>query len=158
MKKIALLSVVLASATAFAQPVDQQALAACTLIKKDFKRLVCFDKVMANQPINIEQTITQNAPPELSDEERFGMSKKLLKEKTDYSEAQQINASVIEVKKSPLGTRLFKLDNGQSWKQLDSGAFYAKKGDDIQIERGTLGSFIMTKAGSNRSIRVKRVD
>ncbi|MBD1583293.1 hypothetical protein [Pseudoalteromonas sp. S16_S37] len=70
----------------------------------------------------------------------------------------QFNAFVIEVKKSPLGTRLFKIDNGQSWKQLGNGAFYAKKGDRIEIKRGALDSFFMTKYGSNRSIRVKRVD
>ncbi|CAH9065774.1 hypothetical protein PSECIP111951_03436 [Pseudoalteromonas holothuriae] len=164
MKKLALLGVLFASTYGLAEPINEQALSACTLIEKDFQRLVCFDKVMANQPIDIEQTVASHTSKKttlkqtLSNEQKFGMSKKLLKEKTDFSEAQQISATIIEVKKSPTGSRLFKLDIGQSWKQLGTNSFYAKKGDKIEIERGTLDSFLMKKVGSNRSIRVKRVD
>jgi hypothetical protein len=165
MKTVALFSLLLASSSALAQSVNLQALEACTLIEKDFNRLLCFDKVMANQPISAsefvapKQTATQpTSQPALSQEDKFGMSARLIEKKTEQTQMDEIQAVVTQVEKSPLGSRKFTLDNNQKWNQIGSDTFYAKEGDKVEIRRGTLGSFLMKKVGSNRSIRVKRVD
>ena len=167
MKKIALLSLFAISGSISAQQINTQALEVCTLVDNDFKRLMCFDKVMANQPIDIKSIPKQNikAPAtdaknvsDLTDEEQFGMTKKLLSQKTSFKEIENISSVVLKVETSSHGVRTFQLDNGQTWKQVGTDSFRAKGSDKVEIIRASLGSFLMKKAGTNRSIRVKRVN
>lgn len=53
---------------------------------------------------------------------------------------------------------LITLDNGQVWKQVDSSSLRLRVGDAVEIERASLGSFMLKKQGSKRSMRVSRED
>lgn len=56
------------------------------------------------------------------------------------------------------GGTLFKLDNGQVWKQSQSGrVYYVKDRPKITIKRGAFGSYRLAVEGLNRTVRVKRV-
>lgn len=56
------------------------------------------------------------------------------------------------------GRTLFKLENGQVWRQSEPGRFRAQIDRPlITIERGAFNSYRLKVDGMNRSIRVKRV-
>ena len=57
------------------------------------------------------------------------------------------------------GHTIFKLDNGQEWKQAESGAYDAGKFQDpvVRIKPMLLGSWLMYVEGCGCSVRVQRV-
>jgi hypothetical protein len=57
------------------------------------------------------------------------------------------------------GHTVFKLDNGQEWKQAESGAYDAGKFQDpvVRIKPMLLGSWLMYVEGCGCSVRVNRV-
>jgi hypothetical protein len=57
------------------------------------------------------------------------------------------------------GHTVFKLDNGQEWKQAESGAYDAGKFEDpvVRIKPMLLGSWLMYVEGCGCSVRVNRV-
>jgi hypothetical protein len=56
------------------------------------------------------------------------------------------------------GNTLFRLENGQVWKQAQSGRIAQRQSRPlVTIERTTLGTYRMTVEGSSESIRVERV-
>lgn len=57
------------------------------------------------------------------------------------------------------GHTVFKLDNGQEWKQAESGAYDAGKFEDpvVRIKPMLLGSWLMYVEGCGCSVRVSRV-
>jgi hypothetical protein len=57
--------------------------------------------------------------------------------------------------------RLFTLDNGQRWRQLETDDYFpAVAGDTVRIEPGALGSYRLTRVaeGWNKWLRVRRID
>ncbi|WP_440054733.1 hypothetical protein ACSLBF_00710 [Pseudoalteromonas sp. T1lg65] len=170
MKKIIVATVTVGfSVFSHAQSVNVQALEVCTLIDNDFKRLHCFDKVMANQPIshsdlkqvpaNSSQQAQHHTAP-TSAVQRNDTTKDFgLENRSDKTEAlDSLVATISMLKDNGRGTHTFTLDNGQIWKQIGSDRFPASKGDKVEINRASFGSFLMNKVGANRSIRVKRVN
>lgn len=57
------------------------------------------------------------------------------------------------------GHTIFKLDNGQEWKQAESGAYDAGKFQDpvVRIKPMLLGSWLMYVEGCGCSVRVQRI-
>jgi hypothetical protein len=57
------------------------------------------------------------------------------------------------------GHTVFKLDNGQEWKQAESGAYDAGKFEDpvVRIKPMLLGSWLMYVDGCGCSVRVQRI-
>jgi hypothetical protein len=57
------------------------------------------------------------------------------------------------------GKTVFKLDNGQEWKQAESGMYDAGKFEDpvVRIKPMLLGSWLMYVEGCGCSVRVQRV-
>jgi hypothetical protein len=80
------------------------------------------------------------------------MERKIAEEKA----ADKIYAQVSSITKDHYGKLSVELDNGQSWKQIDSSKLRLKVGERLYIERGVLGSFFMSKDDVNRRVRVKR--
>ncbi|TMP34817.1 hypothetical protein [Pseudoalteromonas rubra] len=139
-----------------AQALNEQALKACTLVENDFKRLMCFDQVMANETPQIDNQAHREsvkAATPAKTEDQFGLEHISVIDENNTS----LTAQITKVKKSPLGKVTVTLNNGQTWKQVDSDSFRAKSGDEVVISRGTLNSFLMKKVGTNRAIRVKRL-
>ncbi|MCG7536042.1 hypothetical protein [Pseudoalteromonas sp. OOF1S-7] len=120
----------------------------CSQQQNDAQRLSCYDTLAADYASKQHRTRSQ-AP--ISPPESFGLEHK-------KEQDQVISATVSEVSKSANGQRRFTLDNQQRWQQIGTHAFFAKKGDTVIIRRGSFNSFIMLKEGSNRSVKVRRVD
>ncbi|WP_462153603.1 hypothetical protein [Pseudoalteromonas piscicida] len=166
MKKTMILFALGFSSLCAAEPINTQALQACTLIENDFKRLMCYDNVIANKPIT--ETHSSKAPMnkdkintarnekkvELK-EDGFGLEHKV---KAASEEIEEITAKLVKTTTQGRDKMVFTLDNGQVWRQVSSETFFANEGDTLIIERASFGSFLMKKAGSNRTTRVKRVN
>ncbi|MEJ6474256.1 hypothetical protein [Pseudoalteromonas piscicida] len=164
MKKTMMLFALGFSSLCAAETINTQALQACTLIENDFKRLMCYDNVIANKPITEQRgTLThthgnsrQTQVPVLeSKEDGFGLENQI---KVASEEIDEIRAKVTKVSTQGRGKMVFTLDNGQIWKQLSPETFSAEEGDTLTIERASFGSFLMKKEGLHRTTRVKRVN
>ena len=95
-------------------------------------------------------------------EELFGISanetEKLVEEAIGIESIDAIEARVTEVHRNPAGKMVIALENQQRWIQLDSKDLNLAPGEEVHIRRGAMNSFLMTKSGGGRSIRVKRTD
>jgi hypothetical protein len=167
--------------TGFAQAQNvNEALTDCSKELDSLKRLVCYDrlaagipspplkralpeetktiapelkaKIVAKAPIPVmpvtpaTQKTAEQAKIATSD---FGMDHKVKQDK--------IYATLTAVTKTPLKKLLLTLDNGQRWKQTDSGSLRLKVGEQVYVERGALSSFFVSKEGVNKRLRVKRI-
>jgi len=122
-------------------------LRACTQEHDDGKRLACFDREMsALPPPDREQKEVRASPPE------FG-----LVEKTSPAIPRNETDRLAAVTQRPNGAAVFLLENGQSWKATDQEYLPVRVGDSVTVRAGALGSFWLSAAGSNRTVRVTRV-
>nr|WP_010131427.1 hypothetical protein [Microbulbifer agarilyticus] len=133
-----LFAMTLLSLPATAATVEEE-LKQCTEFSDDAKRLACYDKLAGNLQAHVEQ--------------RFGQE-----EKRAIAEAPESITAIIEsAQKGAYGKYTFTLDNGQVWRQTDSGRTIWRGGEQVTVERGALGSFFMRKADGGRALRVKRI-
>ncbi len=119
----------------------------CRGITNDSERLACYD----NYALTLDK---QTAPPSVEQQTAaFGLPKQ-----SPAENLQDISSQISRIEKTTHGARIFYLQNEQVWRQVGSSSQpRLNTGDSIMIERGALGSFIMKKQGSNRSLRIKRI-
>jgi len=98
----------------------------------------------------------------ISQEELFGQDSKevqrTVEEATGSEGIDSLNAQITRLQQSGYDKVLITLDNGQVWQQVDASSLRLKVGDDVMIERAALGSFMLKKKGSKRTMRVSRRD
>ena len=112
----------------------------CSQLSDDQKRLGCYDKLAGN--------LQQHA------EKQFGQEQQQAVEEAPDS----ITATITEATKGAHGKYTFTLDNGQVWRQAESSrSAIWRGGEQVVVERGALGSFLMRKTTGGRSLRVKRL-
>jgi len=157
--------------TVHANEVNLQALQACTFIENDFNRLLCYDNTMAGKSLTKPETTKTLTPPASSvtatadvavaskqivkvKNEDFGLEHKELVKEND----KEITAVVTNVKEAPYGELIITLNHGQQWREIGSDSLRIDQDDTVIIERGMFNSFLLKKAGQNRSIRVKRTN
>ncbi len=119
----------------------------CRQISASAERLACYDDYAAT----LEE---QNRPPTREDQKAaFGLPKT-----SPADDIQGVQATISKIEKSSRGQRTLYLDNDQVWRQVGSSSQpRLKPGENVRIERGALGSFILRPGSSNRSMRVKRL-
>lgn len=100
-------------------------------------------------PATVAPTQVQTA------EQRFGSEGLKVEEKAD-EELDKIFSVVANVQKSARKYNIVTLENGQVWRQVESGSFKVKEGEQVYVERGMLGAFFMGKEGRNKRMKVKR--
>lgn len=148
----------------------EQALLACKQEDNALKRLVCFDNVASaisnneapvaefkNQPASSTTAparVVASAPK--SQEDTFGLEQKQAREKTE--EVERISSSVVSIAKNQRGNMTLTLANGSRWRQVESSQLRVKEGSNVQIKRGLFGAFYLFLEGSNRQMKVKRID
>jgi len=136
----------------------EKALAHCAAIAGSDERLACYDALVAGRTRIASPSSPAAAPkatpaPTKND---FGLST-VQKQKAQPSQKQieSIKASVAGLGTSGIGRMLVELDSGQSW-ELDSADPLLAVGDAVTIERGALGSFLLTTP-SRRTHHVRRI-
>jgi hypothetical protein len=70
----------------------------------------------------------------------------------------QIIAKAIQVRTDASDFVIVVLDNGQSWRQTDGPTLRVLPGASVKIRQGLIGSYLMSLADGNRSVRVKRIN
>jgi len=110
----------------------------CAQFSDDNKRLACYDRIAGN--------LQQHA------EQQFGQEQQKVIEEAPES----ITATITEATEGAYGKYIFTLDNGQVWRQVGSSRAIWRGGEQVVVERGALGSFMMRKTTGGRSLRVKR--
>lgn len=97
-----------------------------------------------------------------SAEELFGRDPEAIQREVDRATGrealQQIAGEVVELVEIAPDRIAVKLDNGQIWRQTVPGRFFLREGHEVEVRRASLGSYMLSRAGSNRSIRVERAD
>ncbi len=148
------LASLLISCSSVAAPLHNE-LAQCRTIASAERRLACYDAIGLSN--NEAVTVSKPAADVVSKErlsELFGFEEKEI--------AKQIpDRMEVEVRESALvhGKRVFRLSNGQVWRQTDNKRFmYTPDNGPAYIERGALSSFFFSQRDTNTRIRVKRVE
>ncbi len=171
MKYLSLLSaaVLVLSFNAQAESIEE-ALRKCGQVGNSLQRLMCFDAIEKNvdQYSGVEQAIESGyadnsaaprpAPRQPLDtvtpaakRQSFGLEKQEVRE-----EVEQISATVTTVDKAPRGELIITLSDGAVWRQRDSKYYNLKAGEAVNIERGMLGAFYLSKPEQNTRIKVRR--
>jgi hypothetical protein len=119
----------------------------CAGITDSLQRLVCYDKAVAAPVVGATVAQAGSEPREVSavppEDSAAGLGAKV--------------ASVVDL---PMEVVRVTLDNGQVWLQQQPNArFKVKAGDTVQIKKGVLGSYQMTRTsgGGGSSVAVKRL-
>ncbi len=126
----------LSLAVAAAGPDLQQ----CRAIESDQERLACYDRVAGStyeDSFGKESVATERPPGE-------------------KGKPQNLESRVASVATAASGKLILGLDNGQTWAQIDSSSLRLKVGDEVRIRRGTMGSYLLTRADGGPEIRVRR--
>jgi hypothetical protein len=180
-RSFALLSFTLAGAAVFADELRDR-LSACNDLADADARLACYDAAVDRSrqsadsgaaPTPAQPAARVQAEPasaaeatggaaSLSQEDFFGKSgeevERTVQEATGSEPIDSLGATVTKLQRYSYDKVLITLDNGQVWKQVDSSSLRLRVGDTVEIERASLGSFMLKKQGSKRSMRVSRED
>ena len=112
-------------------------------------------------PASVADRRSETAPLP-TPEELFGRDSTEIQRRVDQAtgreELQKITGVVVELIEIAPDRIAVKLDNGQIWRQTVPDRFFLREGHEVEIRRATLGSYLMNRAGSSRSIRVERAD
>lgn len=161
------LFVLMLTPAVIAQDQITTALDKCRTETNALKRLVCYDEINTGTTNNVKAApkhevsaaqattstvaVTEaiNRPTTASE---FGREhKQIANEAVDT-----IHATVSELSYSPRKEMIITFDNGQVWRQAESGSFQVAVGQEYYIKRGMLGAFYLGKEGSNRTLKVRR--
>lgn len=156
---LAIVSLALVGSAALAQTSVPAEFVTCSRIQKNSERLACYDRAVSylSQPIG-QQT---SAP---SPEASFGLQASVPeppaaagREKSNSDEVSSVTARVTEVTSDREGKKVISLDNGQTWREVNKSGYVALNvGDEVTINRASLGSFMMS-VPNGRPLRVRRV-
>ena len=155
----------------------------CRDLTDDEVRLICYDAAVDRSKKGAYSTPapasgnTPAAPPAkpagasdaaaataaaagLSQQDLFGKTanevERTVEEATGDERIDSLSATITKLREYTYDKMLITLDNGQVWKQIDTSNLRLRVGDTIDIERASLGSFLLRKKGSKRSMRVSR--
>jgi hypothetical protein len=89
--------------------------------------------------------------------EEFGSENIESKAEQQAKELNQVIFTIKSLKKTARGQWNIIFNNGQLWKQASSDTIRLVVGNKVEVSKAALGSYKLKKVGSNRSIRVKRL-
>jgi len=143
----------------------------CASIKRDLKRLACFDRLSGNvtdyaiesmsasqqagQATNVaERNAVATAPVINSPTSQFGLETR--------SSAADIDTMTSTIPGEFAGLKKddeFTLANGQTWKVIDSASLYKRTTNPrVVITSGVFGSYRIQVADLNKTLKVRRVN
>ncbi|WP_394176244.1 hypothetical protein [Thalassotalea litorea] len=172
---LVLITLLLTPTMALANNVVDPLLWGCSEIDDDDKRLSCFDayikqkSALQSKPAKDPQPLvlnsngdhTQNTAkplpqpaPESDVKQQFGLEHKKTEEEKKVT---KITSTLTSATKKAHNKWSFTLDNGQKWRTIEATTTSFKVGQSVVIERGMFNSFSLKKTGSNRTVKVKRI-
>lgn len=155
-------------APASAQDISTEDVYACAEIAEDMARLACYDEAVgrleAAETAGEIATVTR-AEVEAVQRDSFGFSIPSLPSIAlprlgggggEEDEIERLTVPVAAIERNAYDKAIITLENGQVWRQTDSGMFSIRGIEEAEIRRAALGSFMM-KLDGGRSFRVERV-
>jgi len=122
------------------------------------ERAACYDNVVDRLA---EETATPE-PDRPSQEELFGKNaddvRRAVGQASGEQRIEKLEATVSTLYDIAPGRVVMTLENGQTWQQSGASRLRLSQGDAIIIEAASMGSFMLHKVGSARSMRVRRID
>jgi len=106
-------------------------------------------------------TASQPSPePPTNDEDAFGLEdvRERVEEVFQKAAPDELVSTIPGNFRGWSGKTVFRLSNGQVWKQASSGRFVVNLDDPtVTIERGTFGAYYLSVEGYGSRVRVKRL-
>lgn len=172
------LAVLLASPLIGAAASLEQDVQDCGAISRDRPRLACFDEVASRLrppvPLNEAPKPIEAVPPAAvspasepatevapaveeavsgREEELFGFETQM-----QQRTGEEVRSRYLGEFTGWSGKTLFRLENGQVWKQTDKSRLsWRSSNPEVIISKGAFGSFRLTVEGVNRTVKVKRI-
>lgn len=153
------------SGAAHAAPMD--AIYACAQIPDSAARLACYDqavgKLKSAETAGDVAIVDRQGVKEM-EADSFGFRlpsfARLFGAKPGEDGAvEEVKAALTSVRINAEAQGVFALDNGQTWRQIDTTRITGmKSGQAVTIKRASLGSFMLVRANGGAGIRVRRVD
>lgn len=141
-----------------AVPVEQ-AIELCRAEQNALRRLTCYDAISLAATTDSSSTKAAAAKAIKSDnakansnESDFGIEHR--KSSDDANDV--LYMTVKDVRYSPRKELIVEFENGQVWRQNDSGYYKVNVGERHFIKRGALNSFFLGNDNNNRLLRVRR--
>jgi hypothetical protein len=154
--------------------------ASCAAIEEDAGRLACYDALFRKNAAserpqtggqNRPATVDRPAPPPSArgsmesrgPMEEFGLTpaQREARARAERTEPalESIEARIESTSVSASGRQVLKLDNGQTWMQIESSRRQRfQPGDTIRIRAAALGSFLASGPRSGGTARIRRVE
>lgn len=154
----------LASTTAIA---DTNGVETCRQTYDDAARLACYDDLFGTIVTGGDIAPAAIAAPPVVDEEPGAQAASPVdefgKEQVEPKHIDRIEARLVDTFNGWSGSTVFRLDNGQVWRQLKNNARPWKPREPmveplVTIERSMFGGYRLRVDGVNRTVQVKRVD
>jgi len=164
--------------TASAQADIHQSLLDCKQLTDNSARLSCYDRLAAtfgsqaasadvavpgtavpgaaapaSAPAAVVATPATATPSAEVIEADFGKT-----QSRPSDQVEQLQATVKSLSRNKMRKMLITLENGHIWRQTEDDSIQLKAGDSVTIEKASFGSFLLSKTGTNRKVRVKRVE
>lgn len=158
---------------------DDAALRACRGIADDARRLACYDALAGapdTKPASTPQSPTTSAvaapapaaaaatpanPSAPSPEELFGrdaaQSGEIIRQAAGIPQLDRLRTRITAVAEDPAGKAIVTMANGQVWNQIDRPPARLAPGEEIEIRRAAMGSFLLVRDAGGRGIRVRRI-
>lgn len=158
---------VLVSATPAYADVPDVDIVKCAAEIDDTARLACYDslaagisaeatKVIDDRRAAAAERAAKKAAAEAARAESVFGAEQTGKPDTE-GRVDEIRANVVEAYQDRLGKYLLMLDNGQFWKQLEGKLLPVRAGEQVKVERGSLGGYRLTMERQGRTVAAKRI-
>jgi hypothetical protein len=141
-------------------------LARCAAAADSTARLACYDKLAGAHATSASPATTApatagagaGAAETAPSAAEFGVRGGPLQAKRDPVREKRLLAVVSNVSTRPRGELVVKLDNGQTWTQIQPANYPLKPGDHVEIDVAALGSYLLWCPSSRRATKVTRID
>lgn len=132
----------------------EDGLQACSLLNDADRRLACFDELV-NTHRAPDTDRSGSTADEAGEARRFGLAEKA----TTDSGPEQVVSRYLGEFRGWSGNTVFRLENGQVWRQAQTGRMHwVAAGPLITIRRTPIGTYWLSVEGVNARVRVRRVE
>jgi hypothetical protein len=148
----------------------------CGKAEDSSERLVCYDQIFKSteqppstddrKPVSRQQAaelpqstqiaVEDNVIVQQQQNEDFPLSTEIAKKSME--KPLQMQAKIVRLQASPRGMMVITLDNSQVWRENAASTLQYRIGSTVTIKHGVFGSNNLVLEGSNRKVKVKRIE
>jgi len=135
----------------------EQAIELCRAEQNALRRLTCYDAISLTANSNSASTNAITANVAKSDKAVANNADFGIEHRKSSDDANDVlHMTVKDIRYSPRKDLIVEFENGQVWRQNDSGYYKINIGERHFIKRGALNSFFLGNDNNNRILRVRR--